>query len=86
MNLSNGKYLKYDILAFMDNWLIVFDGKYNYMVFNVLHPKEILVQYNRNRLPCNDFTNRNKMVEYYSNFDNAVDNMILNNLNNGFRC
>jgi len=79
MDLINGKYLNKDILAFFGNksnmWLIIFDGKYNYMLFNccnsvISHAKE------RNRLPWNNIGSGRKYVEFYSNFDNALDNLM----------
>ena len=85
MCLSDGLYLGKEICAFCDNWLIVFDGRYNYMLFNA-GAEAVLKQYRRNRLPYNDIYDNVKMVAYYSNFDNALGglcNVLLNPL--GFK-
>lgn len=77
MNLQDGKYLKYDIIAFSGNqshmWLIVFDGRYNYMLFNTSH-NEVLRRYEANHLPSNGIGR--KYIEYYSTFDTALDNLM----------
>jgi len=76
VELKAGKYLKYDIYAFsgdMNNmWLIVFDDAYNYMLFNA-GLNYNLIRYNRKWLPFNSESRKN--IEYYSNFENALDNL-----------
>lgn len=83
--LIEGKYLGREICACSGNartmWLIVFDGKYNYMLFegtrdNILH------QYSKGGMPYNNIGG--KRVEYYSNFDNALRNLVKVVANNGF--
>lgn len=66
------KYLGNEICAFSGNWLVVYDGKYNYMLFDI-SDKRITRQYERGRMPHNGGT---KQVEYYSTFDNAVNNLV----------
>lgn len=65
--LKEGKYLKHEILAFSGNWLIVFDKPYNYVLFNYMEEHSVK-QYKKNRMPLK--------VEYYSTFDNALDNLV----------
>ena len=77
MNLINGKYLDYEICAFSGSrnsmWLIVFDGKYNYMLFNTTN-KRVLELYERNGLPSNH-SHGVYCIEYYSTLNNALDNL-----------
>lgn len=72
-SFANGKYLKHDIAACFGDWLIVFDGKYNWMLFN-WSDKRIQAKYNNNRLPNNSCGNK-RMVEYYSSFNNALSSL-----------
>ena len=65
-------YLGHEICAVAGDWLIIYDGKYNYMLFNSAD-KQISKQYERSRMPYNGCT---KQVEYYSTFDNAMNNLI----------
>ena len=86
MNLINGKYLKHEICAFSGNdksmWLVVYDGKYNYYLFNcVLKP--IISRHSLKYMPYNG-TGREKQTEYYSNYDNAVNNLVKVVANDGF--
>ena len=78
MNLLNGKYQKYEIYAFSgckkSMWLVVYDGKYNYMLFDSV-PKAIRTRYRHNRMPCNGISGL-KQVEYYSTFENALGNLV----------
>ena len=87
MNLIDGKYLKHEICAFSGNsksmWLVVYDGKYNYMLFNCI-PNAVISRYNQKRMPCNG-AGGSKQVEYYSTFDNALDNLCRVIVNDGFR-
>jgi len=87
MDLINGKYLKREMCAFSGNqksmWLVVYDGKYNHMLFNALSNRA-MYQFTRELMPYNDSTNQIKMVEYYSNFDNAVNNLVKVVANDGF--
>ena len=95
MNLINGGYLKHEICAFSGNsesmWLIVYDGKYNYMLFNCCNGS-VIAQFKHNRLPynrCSYFKGNElkgavKMVEFYSNYDNAVNNLVKVVVNDGF--
>ena len=84
MNLINGKYLKNEILAFsgdeMNLWLIVFDGKYNYILFNT-HNNGVIRLYKRNAMPSN-MINNPKQVEFYSTFNNALENLMRVIVNN----
>jgi len=70
IDLSDGKYLGYEICCFYEDWLIMFDGKYNHMLFRL--KGRVLSQFKHGRMPYNDFVNQTKIVEYYSNFDNAL--------------
>lgn len=91
MNLSDGKYLDKEICAVCGDWLVVYDGKYNYYLFNCLH-KYIVGRYNNNVMPTNSIPSFDakgrlcgsyKTVEYYTKFDNAVKNMCKIVANNG---
>ena len=82
--LKNGKvgsYLNKEICAVLNDWLIVYDGKYNYMLFNTTKSR-VLEVYERNGLPSNHIDC--KCVEYYSTFDNALDNLMRVVVQNGF--
>lgn len=85
MNLINGKYLKHDIWAFggRGDWLVVYDGKYNYMLFNCV-PNAVLTRYKQKRMPCNG-AGSSKHVEYYSTFENALGNLCRVIVNDGFK-
>ena len=82
MNLLNGSYLGKEICAFCDDWLIVYDGDLNYMVFSMEH-QYVKRAFKRNRLPSNDVSTQMKSVEYFSNFDNALEMGLLNIVGNG---
>ena len=86
MDLINGLYLKHEICVFSGNdksmWLVVYDGKCNYCLFNTL-PNAVTARYNHNRMPCNGM-GMSKQVEYYSTFDNALGNLVKVVANNGF--
>ena len=84
MDLSSGKYLDHDIEAVSDDWLVVYDGKYNHYLFNAV-AKSNRHDYGRNRMPSNNIGFKRtktggyeskKNTEFYSNFDNAVDNLV----------
>ena len=78
MDLRNGKYLGFEIEAFsgdrINMWVIVFDGQYNHMLFNAPN-KRILELYKRKGLPSNHL-GKVDCVEYYSTFENALDNLM----------
>ena len=61
-------------------WLIVFDGKYNYMLFNAV-PNPIIERYKAKKMPFNGM-GRKKQVEFYSTFDSALDNLMRVIVNN----
>ena len=67
LNLIDGLYLDKEILAFCDDWVIVYDGKYNYMVFYT-GSKRVISRMRAKRLPTNDVSRKTKDVEYFSNF------------------
>jgi len=87
MDLSDGTYLDKEICAFSGNngalWLIVYDGKYNYYLFNCSSnhnqyryahkhmPENRAVGVNPSGIPFGSY----KHTEYYTKFDNAVRNM-----------
>jgi len=79
-------YLGHDIVAFSgDNknmWLIVYDGKYNYYLFNALS-KGVLTSYKQKRMPCNTGYSV-KHTEYYTVFNNAIVNLCKIVANNEF--
>lgn len=82
MNLIDGFYLNHEICAFSGNqkamWLIVFDGKFNYMLFNATGGEEIR-QYERGFMPSNNICKTggsDKQIEFYSNFNNALNNLM----------
>lgn len=70
---ADGKYLKCDIAACFGSWLIVFDGKYNWMLFD-WSDKRCQACYDRGRMPYNKCGSKT-MVEYYSTYDNALNNL-----------
>lgn len=76
-------YLGYEILVCCEDWIIVYDGKYNYMLFKPFKNGHMIHQFNNGRLPFNDGIYPNvpeknyngrgtKEIEYYSNLDNAI--------------
>jgi len=78
-------YLGYEICACLGNtrsmWMIVYDAKYNYILFD-FNNKRIIRNYNLGGLPSNEQPVRwkgklqghyLKTCEYYSNFDNACN-------------
>ena len=77
------EYLGNEICAVSGDWLVVYDGKYNYMLFNG-SLKPIITEYKRKRMPHNNYGG--KQVEYYSTFDNAIDNLAKVVTNGGFLC
>ena len=87
MKLINGKYLKHEICAFSGDkeniWIIVFDGKYNYLLFCTGH-KRVIWRYEKGWMPTNDVSRGTKDIEYFSCFENALDNLIKVVANNGF--
>jgi len=68
--LIKGKYLKYAINACFGRWLIVFDGMYNWMLFDATI-ENTKTRFKTNRLPSNK-CGRKATVAYYSTFDNAL--------------
>ena len=86
MNLINGKYLGNEICAFSGNdksmWLVVYDNKYNYMLFNCVS-NAVLSRYKQKRMPCNG-AGSSKQVEHYSTFENALGNLMRVIVNDGF--
>jgi len=91
MDLSSGKYLEHEICAVSGDWLVVYDGKYNYYLFNAPQ-STVYARYKANRMPRNKLGlvdskgvshGEGKQTEYYSNFDNAVNNLVKVVANNG---
>jgi hypothetical protein len=76
-------YLGNEILAQKNGWVIVFDGKYNYMLFN-FHDPTVRYLCKKKRMPRNDSYSRKKMIEYYTTFKNARVNLEKVVKNNGF--
>ena len=83
MDLKEGLYLNHEILAYSKNWLIVYDGMYNYMLFNI-SVKGVLTGFRRKQMPYN--THDTKHTEYYTTFDNALDNLVKVVVNKKFLC
>ena len=81
MNLCNGLYLGKEICAVCKDWIIVWDSKYNYMLFNC-RAKGVQRAYKRNRMPSNSPSC--KQVEYFVTFDMAVKYLVIAMANNGF--
>ena len=77
------KYLEHEICAVSGNWLVVYDGKYNYMLFDSSY-KPIIERRKHRRMPYNNLGS--KQVEYYSTFDNAINNLAKVVTNGGFLC
>ncbi|MCJ7571116.1 MAG: hypothetical protein MUO82_04480, partial [Candidatus Thermoplasmatota archaeon] len=65
MDFFNGLYLGNEICAFSGDWFVVWDGKFNYMLFNSSHPT-VLSRGTNGWMPRNTF--ERKLVEFYSNF------------------
>jgi len=91
MDLSDGKYLGHDIEAVCGDWLVVYDGKYNYMLFNCCD-KQNITQFDHERMPYNraPYFDKNgwltggfKRTEFYTKFDTAVKNLCKVVANNG---
>jgi len=80
--MNNDKYLGHDILAVSDDWIIVWDGKYNYYLFTIADAR-IMRSKQRGRMPSN-MAGARKQTEYYTQFDNAVKNLCKVAANNGF--
>jgi len=76
-------YLGNEILAVSDDWIIVWDGKYNYYLFNVADAR-IMKSKQRGRMPSNK-AGACKQTEYYTVFDNAVKNLCIVAAKNGFQ-
>ncbi len=72
----DGLYLGKEILVFSGDWLIVFDGRYNYMVFDCGRP-EVIIRFKKGRLPSNDTFNHKKSVEYFTSFENALVGLLV---------
>lgn len=70
-----GRYLKYPILYKSGSWLIVFDNKYNFLVFNKSW-KGIVSDFEKGWLPSNNCDGK-KHVEYYTSFKNALDGLTI---------
>lgn len=91
MDLSDGKYLGHDIEAVAGDWLIVYDGKYNYYLFDSSN-EDTIRGWKNSRLPRNIISyllpdNRlrggAKHTEFYTEFDNAIKNLCKVVANNG---
>lgn len=68
--LKKVKQGKHEILAFSGNWLIVFDGRWNYMLFSCTQ-KAILKRHENGGMPA-----KGRVEYYYSTLDNAIDNLV----------
>ena len=85
-------YLGYEICAVWKDWLIVYDGSLNYMVFP-FDRWSIVYRYINGWLPRNRSAQYYiksegrqgslKQVEFFSNFDNALEMGLINNIRNG---
>ena len=73
MDLKNGKYLGHEICAVSGDWIIVWDGKYNYYLFSALN-HSIMVCKQRGQMPHNNASGL-KMTEYYTVYDTALKNL-----------
>ena len=82
MSLVDGNYLGKEICAFCNDWLIVYDGKCNYIVFDS-GSNRVISRFKSKRLPTNDVDRGTKDIEYFSNFDNALEMGLLNIVGNG---
>ena len=78
---SDGKYLGFCILAVSGDWLVVFDGRFNYMVFDCCSPVNVR-RFNSGRLPCNNSCFR--CVAFRTSFDSAVKRLCQCVVNDGF--
>lgn len=99
MDLSDGTYLDKEIVACCGNsksmWLIVWDGEYNYMLFNC-NQLSVISRFKWGYMPRNDiggerkkegagrFRGAYKQVEFYTEFDAAIKNLCKAVANNGF--
>jgi len=86
MDLSDGKYLGHEICAFSGDrnvmWVIVWDGKYNYYLFDTGAPENVR-RHKMNSMPQNRINPVRKNTEYYTIFDNAIKGMCKIICNNG---
>lgn len=80
--MLNDKYLGNEILAVCDDWVIVWDGKYNYYLFSCSDAR-IIKRKQLGRMPYNNASGL-KMCEYYTVFDNAAKNLCRVAANNDF--
>ena len=78
--LIDGKYLGHELCAFSGNWVIVYDGNYNYYLFDC-ERESIINRYEHGWMPSNG---TNKQAEYYSNFDSALNGLMNVVPHNGF--
>jgi len=84
MDLSNGLYLGYEIVAFSGDWLIVWDGKYNYYLFDS-SSEYTISRFKHDWMPSNHLGDAlYKNVEFYTVFDTAVKNLCKVVANGGF--
>ena len=50
--MNRDTYLEHEICAVSGDWLVVYDGKYNYMLFDI-SDKRIVKRYESNSMPYN---------------------------------
>jgi len=80
--MLNDSYLGNEICAVSDDWLIVWDGKYNFCLFDSSNNR-VSSCFKRGQMPYNEVS-RGKRCEYYTVYDVAVKNLCKVAANNGF--
>jgi len=74
MNVIDEKYLGHDVIFEHKDWLIVFDGSYNFMLFNS-GSKRSQYRYTMGWMPENNVPGGHrtqKGIEYYVSFESAL--------------
>ena len=80
--MEGNKYLGNEILAVCDDWVVVYDGKYNYYLFNIADAR-IMKRKQRGWMPSN-MAGARKQTEYYTTFSKAANNLCKVAANGGF--
>ena len=79
---TTDKYLGNEILVGCGDWIVVYDGKYNYYLFSASNGS-VMKRKQHKQMPCNKASGQ-KMTEYYTVYDTAVKNLCHVAANNGF--
>ena len=80
--MNDDKYLGHEICAVSGDWIIVWDGKYNYYLFPPFDSRIIACK-QHGQMPYNS-ARGTKMCEFYTVYDTAVKNLCKVAANGGF--